>query len=114
MTKKTLVLHYLMVKSCLENGQWLQQGSTGLSSDRRKVLALNNGATFSASIGAIAVYDAARLYHLANISLSMTLEALQGLSAAFDSRIHQARGQIGQIQCAEEILKLIKGSTLNK
>lgn len=75
-------------------------------------LALNNGATFSASIGSIVVYDAARLYHLANISLSMTLEALQGLSAAFDNRIHQARGQIGQIQCAEEILKLIQNSTL--
>jgi histidine ammonia-lyase len=75
-------------------------------------LALNNGATFSASIGAIVVYDATRLYHLANISLSMTLEALQGLSAAFDSRIHQARGQIGQIQCAEEIRDLINGSTL--
>jgi histidine ammonia-lyase len=75
-------------------------------------LALNNGATFSASIGAIVVYDAARLYHLANISLSMTLEALQGLSAAFDHRIHDARGQVGQIQCADEILKLINGSTL--
>ena len=75
-------------------------------------LALNNGATFSASIGALAVYDAERLYHIANISLAMTLESLQGLSAAFDPRIHQARGQIGQMQCAEEVLSLINGSSL--
>jgi histidine ammonia-lyase len=75
-------------------------------------LALNNGATFSASLGALAVYDAERLYHIANISLAMTLESLQGLSAAFDPRIHQARGQIGQMQCAEEVLSLIKGSSL--
>ncbi len=75
-------------------------------------LALNNGATFSAAIGAIAVYDAERLYHSANISLAMTMEALQGLSAAFDPRIHAARGQVGQIQCAHEVMNLLEGSTL--
>ena len=37
---------------------------------------------------------------------------MQGLSAAFDPRIHQARGQIGQMQCAEEVLNLINGSSL--
>jgi histidine ammonia-lyase len=75
-------------------------------------LALNNGATFSAALGAMAVYDAERLYHMANISMAMTLESLQGLSAAFDPRIHSARGQVGQILCAEEILQIIRGSSL--
>ncbi len=75
-------------------------------------LALNNGATFSAAIGALAVYDTERLYHTANISLAMTMESLQGLSAAFDHRIHEARGQIGQISCAKEVLNLLNGSTL--
>jgi histidine ammonia-lyase len=75
-------------------------------------LALINGATFSAAIAALAVFDAIHMLHIAEISLSMSLEALLGVSAAFDDRIHQARQHPGQIKVASKIRNLIKGSTL--
>lgn len=75
-------------------------------------LALNNGATFSAAIAALTVYDATRLFDTANVTVAMTLEALEGCSNAFDERIHRARGQFGQIHTAEEVRNLIAGSGL--
>lgn len=74
-------------------------------------LALNNGATFSAAIGALSVYDALKLLDLAELSLAMTMEALLGCSNAFDPRIHQLRGHAGQEYTAQRVLELQKGST---
>ena len=75
-------------------------------------LALSNGATFSAAIGALAVHDAATLLRTGEISLALSLEALMGCSAAFDDRLHQARGFEGQIHVAEAVRDLIHGSDL--
>ncbi len=75
-------------------------------------LAINNGATFSAAIGALSVYDAETLLRAAQISLSMTLEAVMGCSAAFDPRLHAARGHAGQIKVAEAVRALTAGSSL--
>jgi histidine ammonia-lyase len=75
-------------------------------------LALSNGATFSAAIAALAVLDAENLLDTAEIALSMSLEALLGSSAAFDPRLHQARGQQGQMQVAEGVRRLTAGSSL--
>jgi len=75
-------------------------------------LALNNGATFSVAMMALAVYEAKYLLGVANKAISLTLEALQGCPDAFDDRIHSARGLIGQIDVAKEISNLIEGSTL--
>ncbi len=75
-------------------------------------LALNNGATFSAAIAALALFDAELLLNVAEISLSMSLEALMGCSGAFDERIHQVRGHQGQIRVAEMVRKITKGSSL--
>ncbi len=74
-------------------------------------LSISNGATFSASIGALAIEDARRLVLIASQALAMTLEAMMGCSNAFDARLHQARGQRGQIQAAQAILDLVAGST---
>jgi histidine ammonia-lyase len=75
-------------------------------------LALNNGATFSAALAALSVWDAEYLLDLADRSASLSLEALVGCSSAFDARLHKARGQAGQIISAENIRKMIAGSTL--
>jgi histidine ammonia-lyase len=75
-------------------------------------LALNNGATFSAAIMAIASYEAQYLVDLAEKSIGLTVEALRGSPDAFDSRIHLARGLDGQIESANIIQKLITGSEL--
>lgn len=75
-------------------------------------LALNNGATFSAAIAALAVHDAETLLKVGEVSLSMTLEAVMGCLAAFDQRLHRARGQLGQMRVAEAIRDYTKGSSL--
>lgn len=42
----------------------------------------------------------------------MSVEALMGFADAFLPQIHQARGHPGQIQCAANILRLLRGSDL--
>ncbi|MEW6179703.1 MAG: histidine ammonia-lyase [Chloroflexota bacterium] len=74
-------------------------------------LAINNGATFSTAMAALIVYDAYRLVKLANRITALSLEALLGCSAAFDERIHEARGQDGQLRIAREIREQIEQST---
>ena len=66
-------------------------------------LALNNGATFSAAIMALVVYEANYLAKIADKAISLTLECLQGSPDAFDHRIHDARGLDGQIESALNI-----------
>lgn len=75
-------------------------------------LALNNGATFSAAIGALTVADAEYLLRVAEISAALSMEALRACSAAFDDRIHQLRLHHGQITTARNIRSLLEGSNL--
>ncbi len=75
-------------------------------------LALNNGATFSAAIAALAVYDAVRLLNLVDISLAMSLEALMGAIAPFEQKLNQARGHPGQLAVAANVRRLIRESSL--
>jgi len=74
-------------------------------------LALNNGATFCAAMGTLAVYDSESFLNYAETALALSLEALQGCRAAFDPRLHIARGHPGQIQVAARVLQLVKEST---
>jgi histidine ammonia-lyase len=75
-------------------------------------LALINGATFSAAIAALAVWDSAKLLERADTCLALSLEALQGCPAAYDPRLHEVRGHAGQKAVATRILQLTRGSTL--
>jgi histidine ammonia-lyase len=74
-------------------------------------LAFNNGATFSAAMGAIAIDQAQYLIDVADKVTALTLEALRGCPSAFDERVHAVREQTGQIESAKNIRKQIKGST---
>jgi histidine ammonia-lyase len=75
-------------------------------------LAINNGATFSSAMAALAVWDAERLCTICEAGLALSLEALLGCSAAFDERLHAARGQQGQIVVSEQVRRFIDGSTM--
>lgn len=75
-------------------------------------LAFTNGASFSAAIGALVIYDATSLLRAGEISLAMSLEALLGCADAFDNRLHKVRGFAGQLRIAEEVRALTRGSTL--
>jgi histidine ammonia-lyase len=74
-------------------------------------LSLINGTQAMSAIGGLVLYDAIRLLKFANLSVSLTMEALHGLTKAFDPRIQMIRNQTGQIKVAEEILSNLKHST---
>jgi histidine ammonia-lyase len=78
----------------------------------KEALALNNGATFSAAIAALAVCDAEHLLDKSITALAMSMEALRGVSRAYDAHLHAARKQLGQIEVAAKVRELIAGSTL--
>src|SRR5574341_968405 len=80
--------------------------------DAKEGLALTNGATFSAAVGALALSDATNLVQNAEIITAMCLEALCGYRDAFLPQIHLARGHLGQIASAANILALVEGSQL--
>ncbi|WP_432662299.1 histidine ammonia-lyase [Wukongibacter baidiensis] len=73
-------------------------------------LALINGTCVLTAVGALAAYDAKMITKLADISAAMTIEALNGIIDAYDPRIHEARPHEGQIECAQNMLKLLKES----
>lgn len=80
--------------------------------EAKEGLALINGTQALTSIGTLAYYDAARALKTANLSASLTMEALRGITTAFDERLHTVRGHKGQIAIAREILDNLEGSTL--
>jgi len=78
--------------------------------EAKEGLALINGTNVMTAIGALATYDSLMMLKQANINAGLTLEALNGVTTAFDEKVHVARGQNGQIKVASDILKLVKGS----
>ncbi|HEX9077697.1 MAG TPA: histidine ammonia-lyase [Anaerolineae bacterium] len=75
-------------------------------------LALNNGTTVSAAMAVLAIADMEILGIHSDIALAMSLEAIRGLTSAFDERLHLAAGHAGQITTARNIRRLIQGSQL--
>ncbi|MDZ4195786.1 MAG: histidine ammonia-lyase, partial [Candidatus Izemoplasmatales bacterium] len=78
--------------------------------EAKEGLSLINGTQAMNSIGGLVLYDAMKLIKLANLSLSLSMEALEGVIDAFDERVHQLRGQLGQIKVAQEVRTLLDGS----
>ena len=64
-------------------------------------LALINGTQVMTSVGAHTVYDAINLSKTADIAASLTSEALNGITDAYDEKVHIVRGQEGQINSAK-------------
>ncbi len=75
-------------------------------------LALINGTQVMTAIGALAVYDAENLLKNADIVFTMTLEALKGITNAFDEKVHQVRGHKGQMVTARNVLRIAEESGL--
>jgi len=77
-------------------------------------LALLNGTQAMTAVGALAVARARRVVQLCDLSGAMSLEALMGTPAAFDSRIHLARPHAGQIASAAHLTRLMEGSEIRE
>lgn len=77
-------------------------------------IALINGTQAHTAIAALAITEAHRLWDVAHIAGAMSLEALLGTPAAFDERIHEARGQVGQIASASVLRQLLSDSEIRE
>jgi histidine ammonia-lyase len=73
-------------------------------------LALTNGTTVMTAVGLIETCRAKRLAELADLCGSMSLEALNGTTSAFDERIHNLRPHPRQIECARNLREILSGS----
>ena len=79
--------------------------------DAKEGLGLINGTQVLTSTGAIATYDAINLLKVSDIAAALSLEALRGITDAYDSRLHVIRAHEGQMATARNMLKLVEGST---
>ena len=77
-------------------------------------LALINGTQMMTAYLVSSVYDAIMLSKLADVSGSLSLDAMKGSVKAFDAKIQQVRPHKGQIKSAANLRALLKGSEINK
>lgn len=75
-------------------------------------LALINGTQVMTSIGAFTIFDAINLSKTADIAAALTVEALNGITDAFDEKVHMIRNQAGQIKAGKNLLALLEGSNM--
>src|SRR4051812_21035998 len=77
-------------------------------------ITLINGTQAHTAIAALAIVDAHRLWQVAHLAGAMSLEALLGTPVAFDARIQDARGQLGQAASAALLRQLLNDSEIRE
>jgi histidine ammonia-lyase len=75
-------------------------------------LALINGTQVMTAVGSIALYESIKLIKTSDVSAALTMEALRGIENAYYAEIHRIRPHKGQMDTAENVLKLMEGSNL--
>jgi histidine ammonia-lyase len=75
-------------------------------------LALINGTQVSTALALSGLFGAEDVFAAAVIAGAMSVDALKGSDSPFDARIHDVRGQPGQIAVAREYRELIAGSAI--
>jgi len=77
-------------------------------------LALNNGTQVMAAIGVLSLLECEDLCKTADLTASMSIDALKGTPRAFDPLIHKLRPHPGQINSAANIASLLSDSPLRE
>ncbi|KQN56912.1 MULTISPECIES: histidine ammonia-lyase [unclassified Erwinia] len=73
-------------------------------------LALLNGTQVSTALALRGLFEAENVFAAGLMAGALSLEAIKGSVKPFDSRIHEARGQPGQIAVAAAVSQLLAGS----
>src|SRR3954471_11492179 len=89
-------------------------GLTPVTLGPKEGITLINGTQAHTAIAALSVVDAHRLWQVAHLAGAMSLEALLGTPVAFDARIHDARGQLGQAASAALLRSLLHSSEIRE
>jgi histidine ammonia-lyase len=77
-------------------------------------LALINGTQASTALALHGLFMAERLLEAGTVTGALSVDAAKGSDAPFDARIHQARGQPGQIALALAMRDLLAGSAIRQ
>lgn len=75
-------------------------------------LALINGTQVMTSIGALTIYDSMNISKIGDIAAALTVEALNGITDAYDPKVHNIRPHEGQINTGKNLLKLLEESSM--
>jgi histidine ammonia-lyase len=75
-------------------------------------LALLNGTQVSTALALSALFRIQNIFDNALVAGALSVDAAKGSDTPFDSRIHEARGQQGQIEVASTLRKLLEGSEI--
>jgi histidine ammonia-lyase len=89
-------------------------GLAPLALEAKEGLALLNGTQVSTALALGNLFAAEANLEAALIAGAMATDAIKGSDTPFDARIHQARGQQGQIDAAAALRALIAGSDIRK
>ncbi len=92
---------------CLERA-----GLQPLSLLGKEGISLLNGTQAMLSIGCLRLKELEDLFYSAQTTAALSVEALRGTAAAFDSRLHAARPHVGQILSANHLTELLHGSLI--
>ena len=82
--------------------------------EAKEGLALLNGTQVSTALALVALFAAEANLEAALVAGAMSTDAIKGSDTPFDARIHDVRGQIGQIETAAALRALIDGSDIRK
>jgi histidine ammonia-lyase len=103
------------------NGVWLNAldaletiGVEPLTLGPKEGLALLNGTQISTALALDALFAAQDVFDAALVAGAMSVDAMKGSDAPFDARIHEARGQRGQIEVAARLRDLMAGSEIRQ
>jgi len=75
-------------------------------------LALLNGTQVSTAIALRGLFELERVYAAAIVTGALTVDAARGSDTPFDPRVHEVRGQPGQIDAARLYRDLLRGSAI--
>ncbi len=91
-----------------------QAGLAPLVLGPKEGLALLNGTQASTALALAALFRAERIFAAALVAGALSVDAAKGSDTPFDARIHEARGQPGQIEVAAAFRALMAGSAVRE
>mgnify|MGYP000302979820 FL=1 len=91
-----------------------QAGLAPQSLAAKEGLALLNGTQASTALALRGLFEAEELFAAAVVTGALSVDAARGSDAPFDARIHEVRGQPGQIDVAAKYRKLLDGSEIRR
>lgn len=83
-----------------------------LTLEAKEGLALINGTHLMAASAALLVHDVDRLLESALVAAAMSVDACRATDAFLDPRVHEVRGQLGQIYAAGRLREHLAGSRI--